>query len=210
MNWLYVPIGMMIGVLVAAPIGPVNLIAINRTLKHGVLHGALAGAGAAMGDGVFALLAGFGLKEFTALVMAEQDPLRLVGGTIMIGFAWFVWRAKPRIDKTQAAPEDTPHLITAVFMMTITNPATLMGFTAIFAAWGFSDIGTRSARQIGNGGLMVAGVVLGSAIWWLALSWLISHLRQRITQRIFVTINHLSAALLFVFGVGAIVAGLVD
>lgn len=208
MNWLYIPIGMLIGVVVAAPIGAVNLIAINRTIHHGLLHGALAGMGAALGDGVFAALASFGLTTFSKLVIAQQDPLRLVGGFILIGFAAFVWRAKPRLDKVRKTPDDTPHLMAAVFMLTITNPATLMGFTAIFAAWGFNDIGTRTPVHIANGGLLVGGVVLGSALWWIALSWAVSHLRQRITQRTFVNINHASAALLLIFGIAAIIAGI--
>lgn len=210
MDWLYVPIGMLIGVVVAAPIGAVNLIAINRTMKHGLLHGALAGMGAALGDGIFAALASFGLTTFTELVIAQQDPLRLVGGIILIGFAFFVWRAKPSLDRVKSTPDDTPHLMVAVFMLTVTNPATLMGFTAIFAAWGFNDVGTRTSEHMANGGLLVAGVVLGSALWWVTLSYVISHLRQRITQRTFVNINHASAALLFIFGIAALVAGIHD
>ncbi|GAB4139974.1 MAG: LysE family transporter [Sphingomonadales bacterium] len=210
MNWLYIPIGMIIGVVVAAPIGAVNLIAINRTMKHGLLHGVLAGCGAALGDGVFAAFASFGLTTFSELVIAQQDPLRLVGGAILLGFAYFVWRAKPKLDKVKTAPDDTPHLMVAVFMLTITNPATLMGFTAIFAAWGFKDIGTRNAEFLANGGLLVAGVMLGSVLWWLTLCYAVSHLRQRITQQTFVAINHGSAVLLFLFGIAAIVAGLMD
>lgn len=208
MNLLFLPIGVLIGLAVAAPVGPVNLICINRGLAYGALSALAVGTGAAFGDAIFAALAAFGFGTFTDMIAARRDPIRLVGGIVMIAFAYFVWRAQP---STLTQKQDfTPawRQAIATLFMTISNPATLMGFTAIFAGTGFKNLGVQSAQQVANSSALVIGVWLGSMIWWAGLSLVAGRFKRRISNKALIRINHISAVVLALFGLGAMVAGL--
>lgn len=128
--------GALVGIIVAAPIGPVNLICIHRTVVHGRINGFLAGQGAAIGDGIFATVAAFGLAAVAAYVQYYSDAIQMVGGGVLIAMGIRTFLAAPE----HAAREDTAFgLIRAfglAFLLTITNPATLLGFVAIFAGVG--------------------------------------------------------------------------
>lgn len=210
MNTLYLPIGALIGIAVAAPVGPVNLICINRGLAYGAVSALAVGTGAAFGDTVFAVLAAFGFATFTDMIEASRDPIRLVGGLIMIGFAYFVWRAQPSIDTQKQDFTPAWRQAIATFVMTVTNPATLMGFTAIFAGTGFKNLGISGPEQIANSTALVLGVWLGSMIWWAGLSLVAGRFKRRVSNSTLTRINHVSAIVLALFGAGAIVAGLID
>ncbi|MEO0412017.1 MAG: LysE family transporter [Pseudomonadota bacterium] len=210
MNLLFLPIGVLIGLAVAAPVGPVNLICINRGLAYGALSAMAVGTGAAFGDAIFAALAAFGFGTFTEMIAASRDPIRLIGGIIMIAFAYFVWRAQP---STLAHKQDfTPawRQSIATFFMTISNPATLMGFTAIFAGTGFKNLGVQSAQQVANSGALVVGVWLGSMLWWAGLSLVAGRFKRSISNQALIRINHISAIVLALFGLGAMIAGVLD
>ncbi|MGD1955898.1 MAG: LysE family translocator [Sphingomonadales bacterium] len=210
MNLLYLPIGAAIGFAVAAPVGPVNLICINRGLAYGALSALAVGSGAAVGDAVFAIFAAFGFATFTDMIAASRDPIRLVGGLIMIGFAYFVWRAQPaELGKRQDFIPAWRQAV-ATFFMTVTNPATLMGFTAIFAGTGFKKLGISSAEHIANSTALVLGVWLGSMLWWLGDSFVAGRLKRQVSNKTLVRINHVSAVVLGLFGIAAMVAGLID
>lgn len=210
MNAFYLPIGVLIGLAVAAPVGPVNLICINRGLAYGAISGLVVGTGAALGDAVFAVLAAFGFATFTDMITASRDLIRLGGGVIMIAFAYFVWRAQPSM--TNEKQDFTPawRQAIATFVMTISNPATLMGFTAIFAGTGFKTLGVQSAEHVANSTALVVGVWLGSMLWWAGVSLVAGRFKRRVSNEMLVRINHISAVVLALFGVGAIVAGVLD
>lgn len=207
MNYWYLPIGLLIGVAVAAPVGPVNLICLNRGLAYGAWSAFVVGIGAALGDSVFAVLAAFGVATFTDMINASRDPIRIIGGVIMLGFAYFVWRAQPQM--TSEKQDFTPawRQATATFFMTVTNPATLMGFTAIFAGTGFKKLGVRSSEHIANSTTLVIGVLLGSLLWWACLAVLAGKLQNKVSNSMLIKINHVSAIVLATFGIAAIIAG---
>lgn len=210
MNFWYLPIGILIGVLVAAPVGPVNLICFNRGVAYGGLSAFAVGIGAALGDAVFAALAGFGVATFTDIINASRDLIRFLGGLIMLGFAYIVWRAQPSINTHK--PDFTPawRQGLATFFMTVTNPATLMGFTAIFAGTGFKALGMRSQITILNSGALVGGVLIGSLVWWAALAFMAGTMRSRVSNKTLIRINHGSAIILAIFGFGAMIAGVLN
>lgn len=208
MNSWYLPIGLLIGVVVAAPVGPVNLICLNRGLAYGALSAFCVGIGAAIGDAIFAGLAGFGVATFTDLINASRDPIRFVGGVIMLGFSVFVWRAQPKISDEKQSFTPAWRQSIATFFMTITNPATLMGFTAIFAGTGFKKLGVRTPEHIANSTLLVVGVLLGSLVWWAFLSLIAGRMKNRVSNAVLIKINHASAIVLGLFGIGAMAAGL--
>ena len=136
--------GIVIGLVVAAPIGPVNLICIRRTLQYGSLNGFVSGLGAALGDGMFAIVTGFGLTAIAQLIEGLSTALQLAGGILLVCFGLYTYFAKPPSglrSQMRAEGKGRPTLARAMastFALTITNPATLLGFTAMFTGLGGS------------------------------------------------------------------------
>jgi putative LysE/RhtB family amino acid efflux pump len=205
----YLPVGIGIGVAAAAPIGPVNILVIQRTLQRGVGSALLMGLGAALGDALFALVAAFGLTALASLINAHGDPVRLAGGLVLIGFGVAVWKSAPHLADPGRPMPRTRHLALATLVLTITNPATLLWFAGAFGSIGFKSIGHATPTHLANSALLVAGVFLGSMLWWLAVASAANVLKGRLEDRHLTTINHVSAVLLILFGIAAIIAGLI-
>lgn len=208
MNFTYIPIGLIIGVLVAAPVGPVNLICINRTFRHGPWHGFVVGIAAALGDALFALAAAGGLAEATDQLPIARDNIRIFGGLITLGFAWVVWRSAPHLEDAKSPGQGAFRQSIATFTMTVTNPATLTAFIAFFAGSSLKNLGFSNGEEIGNLSMLVGSVLVGSLIWWLSLCHGAAKLRDKISDATLITINHATAILLFIFALVAIGAGI--
>ena len=196
--------GAVIGVLVAAPIGPVNLICIHRTLAYGNLNGFFSGLGGAVGDGVFAAISAFGLTAVARLIEGYSVSLKLAGGLILIGYGIYNFRAKvtdPRdgcpVETKQSGDATLGAAIAGTFALTITNPATLIGFAALFAAFGSiygEDADFAAATAV------VAGVFAGSALWWFAITTLTGTFHRHIDAEAMRRINHISGVIVISFG----------
>jgi len=189
--------GIIIGFSIAAPVGPIGVLCIRRTLAEGRLHGLVSGLGAATADAVYGCIAAFGLTFITDVLVQQQLWLRLVGGAFLLFLG-----ARTILSK----PSEKPQLETRIgllkaygstFFLTITNPVTILSFAAIFAGIG---LGTAVA-DYGSAGLLVFSVFAGSALWWLILSGAVSLLRKKVTQRVLVWINRVSGAIIIGFGV---------
>jgi threonine/homoserine/homoserine lactone efflux protein len=191
--------GLVIGVAVAAPIGPVNLICIRRTLKYGMLNGFVSGAGAAVGDGVFAIIAAFGVTAVITFVAAYSGWLQLVGGVFLLGLGMRTWFDHPHLnDKLpEGSLGDLLPVISVTFFLTITNPATMLGFIAIFGGVADFTIGTENYMRAG---LLVASVIAGSVLWWAAITGFVSLFRDKMTDNGLEILNKVSAVIIVVFG----------
>jgi threonine/homoserine/homoserine lactone efflux protein len=191
--------GLVIGVAVAAPIGPVNLICIRRTLKYGMLNGFMSGAGAAVGDGVFAIIAAFGVTAVITFVTAYSGGLQLVGGMFLLGLGVRTWFDHPHLDDKlpDGSLGDLLPVISVTFFLTITNPATMLGFIAIFGGVADFTIGTENYMRAG---LLVASVIAGSVLWWAAITGFVSLFRDRMTDDGLEILNKISAVIIVVFG----------
>ena len=191
--------GLAIGIAVAAPIGPVNLIVIRRTLRFGTLVGFLSGTGAAVGDGVFATIAGFGLTAAIDFVVRHEMTLQLIGGLFLVALGLHTFRAHPHLE--EAENENLSGALARVFAttfaLTITNPATMLGFIAIFG--GVSGL-TAQGNGYGHAATLVGAVFLGSLLWWAGLSGFVSLFRQRMNDRLLELVNHISGGLIAMFG----------
>lgn len=192
--------GVAIGVAVAAPIGPVNLIVIRRTLRYGWLNGFLSGGGAAAGDAIFAAIAAFGLTAAVEFVISFETVLQFVGGFFLIGLGLRTWFAQPHFG--DEAPINISGamagVFAATFVLTITNPATMLGFIAIFGGIaGLADAG----EDYGHAATIVLAVMSGSILWWASVSGFVSLFRRRMNDRMLVVVNRVSGALIFGFGV---------
>lgn len=192
--------GLVIGVSIAAPVGPIGLLCIRRSLADGMAAGLATGLGAAAADAVYGAIAGFGLAAVTALILDAQVPLRLVGGLLLLWLAWGTLRAEPaqaaaRVDGGRGLAG----AFASTFFLTLANPATIISFAAVFGALGVGHAGGGSAAAA-----MVTGVFLGSALWWLILTAGVGLVRARVTPALMRWINRVSGAVLGGFGLAAL------
>jgi putative LysE/RhtB family amino acid efflux pump len=208
-SWFF-PAGLLIGFVAAAPIGPVNILVIQRTLQRSLRSALILGLGAAVGDALFAAAAAFGLTALTAEINGSRDLMRIIGGLIMLGFAIALWRSHPTLDQNVQKLPKAKHLALAIFAMTVTNPATVLWFVAAFQAVGFRNIGFGTGTTIANALLVIAGVFLGSMLWWLCIGGLASLWRHKLTDRHLTIANHIAAVVLVISAIVAMTAGIVN
>jgi threonine/homoserine/homoserine lactone efflux protein len=197
--------GIIIGLIVAAPIGPVNLICIRRTFSYGPINGFFAGLGAAFGDFLFAVVTAFGLTAITQLIEGYSTPLKLIGGLMLVGFGLHIFRTDVSVIRDaersrEAGPPSLFRSMASTFALTITNPATLFGFTALFA--GLASLAGREASFV-DAAIMVAGVFVGSTLWWFILTTIVGIFHHRIDAGAIRKINHFFG--IAVTGFGALV-----
>ncbi len=192
--------GLALGLAIAAPLGPIGALCINRTLERGFLAGVAGGLGTALADGAYALAAGVGFAAFSATLAAIDTPLRLFGGVFML---WLAWRSLAPRSSAEAVTTPSRGLgatVASTFALTIANPATILSFAAIFAGLG---LGAASGA---DAAILVAGVFSGSMLWWAALSGAIALLRHRLPARAAQLAGLASGILLAGFGAWAILS----
>ncbi|HML42325.1 MAG TPA: LysE family transporter, partial [Hyphomicrobium zavarzinii] len=184
-NLLIIPVGIVIGVLVAAPVGPVNVLCIQRAIERGFWGGLAAGIGAMLGDGLIALFASLGVGAISGAIEYHRQTIQIVGGLALILFGLKLYVAPPRLMSVQAEGEGAASLrdyawdIPKTFFLTITNPGAVLGLFAIFG--GISTF--VEVHSYVDALTMVASIMGGSFMWWLGLSRLIGRLRHRFSAR---------------------------
>jgi threonine/homoserine/homoserine lactone efflux protein len=199
--------GVIMGLIAAVPIGPVNLICIRRSFAFGPLNGFVSGLGAALGDGVFAAITFFGLTWIAQLIRSYDPIIEVIGGALLV---WFGFHAvlspiTAKVDdgdKNDTGASSLIRAIASTFVLTITNPATLIAFASMFAS--FHGL-VGGANSFVDAEFVVAGVVGGSAGWWLALTTVIGLFHARITDGAVRIINRVSGALVAIFGMAVLV-----
>jgi threonine/homoserine/homoserine lactone efflux protein len=202
MTYIYLILsGVVMGLIAAVPIGPVNLICIRRTFAFGPLNGFVSGLGAAMGDGIFAAIMGFGLTWIAQLIEGYATIIELIGGAMMVymGYRTFISPPAPRCadDKTDGEGTNLLRAMASTFALTITNPVTLLSFGVMFASLGGLAGG---AGSFNDASFVVGGVVGGSAGWWLALTTVIGLFHARIEERAMRMINRICGVLVILCG----------
>lgn len=187
----------LIGLSIAAPVGPVGLLCIQRTLKHGPRIGFVSGLGAAAADGVYGAIGAAGLSALTQSFVALATPLALGGALFLAWMGVQLLRAAPAAPAAGTAPAPAMgKAFLSVFALTLANPMTILSFIAVFAA-----LGGRGATSAGMAGLMVAGILCGSALWWLTLAAGVAAVRHKIGTTVMLAINRGAGLLLLAFAV---------
>jgi threonine/homoserine/homoserine lactone efflux protein len=203
--------GVAMGLIAAVPIGPVNLICVRRSFAFGPLNGFVSGLGAALGDGVFAAITGLGLTWIAQLIEGYATIIELIGGAMLVFFGYRAFRSSytPGIEdrncdtaKVDGGGRTLIGAIASTFALTVTNPATLLAFTAMFAGLGGLAGG---AGSYGDAAFVVAGVLAGSTGWWLVLTSLIGVFHARIESRVIRLISRISGAVVMIFGLVVLV-----
>lgn len=194
--------GVVIGFAIAAPVGPIGLLCIQRTLNQGRIVGLVSGLGAATADAVYGFIAAFGLTLVSSFLVEQRVWLGLVGGLFLCYLGVRTFIAPPAQQAAQARQGSLWNAYGSTFLLTLTNPMTILSFVAIFAGAGLanSDGGNAAAA------LMVLGVFTGSAAWWLLLSEIVSLLRGRFNATALIWVNRIAGAIIVGFGVYALVS----
>jgi threonine/homoserine/homoserine lactone efflux protein len=198
--------GLAIGFGIAAPVGPIGVLCIRRTLADGRAVGFAAGLGAATADALYGAVAAFGLTLVSRALIGQRVWLQAVGGVFLCYLGVRTWMAAPAM--AAAETRRGPGLATAwatTFALTVTNPTTILSFAAIFAGLGLG----AGASGYGSASIMVLGVFLGSAFWWLLLSAGVGFLRSSITSAHLRWVNRGAAVIITAFGLVALVSLLV-
>jgi len=191
--------GLLVGIVIALPAGPVGVLCIRRTIFYGRLAGFVSGLGAASADAVFGVIAAFGLTFIADLLLDYQNWLRLGGAIFLLYAGVSAWTADPlKHSRKQRDPEGLIADYASAFGLTITNPITILAFLAIFAGIGFAG----SDATLGRAAILVLGVWLGSLLWWAGLAAGAGMLRLTFERKHLVWINHGSAGMLVLCGVG--------
>jgi threonine/homoserine/homoserine lactone efflux protein len=189
--------GLLIGFSIAAPVGPIGVLCIRRTLANGRLTGFLSGMGTASADMFYGAVAAFGLTAVQDLLLGQSDWLRLIGGIFLIYLGLKTFLSKPADHATNVTRGGLFGAYLSTFILTITNPLTILSFLAIFAGL---RVGTTDGDYL-SAGVLVFGVFLGSASWWFTLSSLVGLFRDRFDTTWKTWINRIAGMIVFVFGV---------
>jgi threonine/homoserine/homoserine lactone efflux protein len=200
--------GLIIGFSIAAPVGPIGILCIRRSLANGAPSGFISGLGAAAADALYGSIAAFGLTAVSSLLVSGQNLLRLAGGVFLGYLGVRILLARPAsVGLSAVSPPASPGLaadFASTFALTLTNPMTILSFTLIFSSLGVAATGGSYLTAL----MIVLGVFSGSALWWLLLAGLASGFRARFLRPAgLVWVNRLSGAIIAGFGL-ALLAGL--
>lgn len=189
--------GFVIGFSIAAPVGPIGLLCINRSLTGGFAAGFVSGLGAASADGIYGILAASGLAALCSLLVSGQQVIGLLGGAFLCCLGVKVFRTAAFSGESARATEGSlAGNYLSTLALTLTNPMTILSFTAIFAGLGLGSTAGGTAGAL----CLVLGVFSGSATWWLFLAGATSLFRKRLSPAVMTWVNRTAGVILTAFG----------
>lgn len=206
MEWTLFPRGVAIGFSVALPVGPMAVLCIRRTIAHGRLAGFVSGAGIASADAVYGAVAAFGLTSVSSLLVDLQGVIRVVGGLFLVYLGVRTLRSRAAETARAVGPERRGRAgaYLSTLGLTLTNPATILAFAAIFSGLGVADEGAG----IGSATALTLGVFAGSIGWWAILTSGTSLVRGAVTAARLTWLNRFSGTVILVFGLLALATAL--
>ncbi|MBP9765128.1 LysE family transporter [Candidatus Babeliales bacterium] len=195
MNLAFLVQGILVGFSIAAPVGAIGLLCIQNTLQSGIALGLASGFGAATADMMYGILVAVGMRTLSSVLLAYRSVLTLLGGLFLCYLGIKKFFAKPTLCAAQISAKTVFKTYIVTFFLTLTNPATILDFMALFT-------GLRIDVSNYTQGLMfVAGVFVGSALWWLILCFSVNLFRKHVSQTILQWINWVAGVIIVAFGV---------
>jgi threonine/homoserine/homoserine lactone efflux protein len=190
--------GMVAGLAISAPVGPVNVLCISRTLSKGRAAGLVSGLGAATADTVYGAIAGFSISFVIQFLLREEFWIRLCGGILLIALGVLYYFKKPQSLAGERRGSAHSEFISA-FLLNLTNPTTVLSFLAVLATLG---MGRHRARWLTM--LLVAGIFSGAMLWWILLAAATNHFRKRFDDRAMLWMNRIAGLAIGGFGIATL------
>lgn len=188
--------GMLVGFIIAAPVGPIGVLCIRRTLAGSYALGLATGFGAGLADTFYGAVAGFSLASVADFIKNNDFYLRLFGGILLGWIGFSILRAPPRQSNAESEEETTLlSSLTSAFLLTVSNPLTLIVFAAAFSAMGIAPLEDSFSQAL----VLVVGVFVGANAWWLSLSTTVHFMHHKLSDRQLLWINRSSGIMLCAF-----------
>ena len=193
--------GLVFGFSIAAPVGPIGLLCIRRTLAESRLSGFVSGLGAASADAFYGFVAAFGLTAVSGFLLLYETPIRLLGACFLFYLAITIFLSKPADHQAKGAIDvNIVQSYISTLFLTLTNPVTILSFIAVFAA-----LGVGIGNDYFSATYMVIGVFIGSALWWLLLSSFVGLFATKFSTTGMTWVNRISAVLMSLLGIFSLV-----
>jgi len=196
--------GIIIGFSLAAPVGPIGILCVRRTLAHGGWRGFLTGLSSASADAVYAVVAAFGVTLISNFVAGHQQWLRLVGGILLLALGFYTFRSRPDTHVPTRAMGREARVFISTFLLALTNPLTLFAYAAALSGIGVENIKSDGVYLT----LLVTGIFLGSLLWSSLLTILARIFKEKVSARGLGIVNKVAGSLLMLFGAIALWTGL--
>ncbi len=194
--------GLLIGIVVAVPVGPLGLLCINRALAQGAICGLFSGLGVASADALAALIAALGISFVSSFFSAHQTLLRLAGGLFLCYLGWQIYATTPKEQAVPSPMNGLLHAYATTFFLTFSNPVTILSFVAIYAGWHVPSLHGRYLAAV----LLALGVFIGSALWWVSLFIGMTAYRGKFSLRTLGWVHRVSGVLILGFGVAVLLS----
>lgn len=190
--------GIIVGLSASIPLGPIGVLCIQRTLNKGRLSGFVSGSGAAVADGFFAIIAGFGISIIIDSIIQYQLYLKIAGGILLMVIGIKLLYQNPALELRKQLKKKKQGLLgdfISVFILTVSNPIGIFVFGAVFA--GFNMIHDSNLSVI----MIIIGVLLGASLWWFSLTSFVSIFRKKFRLRKLLLVNRIAGVLVIIFAV---------
>ncbi len=190
--------GIAVGFSIAAPVGAIGFLCIQQTLKGGITLGVASGLGAATADMMYGILVALGLKATQSILLSYNTVLTLFGGLFLCYLGVKKIRSVPHLDTTQPVKDGLLKAYVVTFFLTLTNPATILDFAALFTGLNIDVSGYIESLSF------IGGVFIGSALWWLLLCFSVGLFRKKVSVQLLYYINYIAGLAIVAFGIYAL------
>ncbi|MGL4293914.1 MAG: LysE family translocator [Bacteroidales bacterium] len=199
--------GIVIGILVSAPLGPIGVLVIQRTLNKGRNAGLMTGLGASVSDVLYALVSGLGLSFIVDFVNSNQSALQIVGSIVIFIFGFYLWKKNPLQDLNTAQVSNTSHAtyFATGFVLTLSNPLIIFFYMALFARTNFLMEASNVYHYLA-GYLSVAG---GALLWWFFITWVMNKARNHFKIRSLFLVNKIIAMVMIIISIVGFIFGVI-
>ena len=195
--------GLMAGLAIAVPVGPVNVMCASRTLTRGRLAGLVSGLGVATADALYGGIAAFSITFVIQFLQKEEFWIRVFGGILLMAIGVMYFRKPGQAAIQREVRVDVHSDYVSTLLLTMTNPTTVLSFLAVLAGLGMAE-----HREWWLTFLLVAGIFCGSMLWWVVLVMVVNHFRDRFNQNAMTWMNRIAGIAIGAFGIVTLVAGI--
>ncbi len=191
--------GIIVGLSASIPLGPIGVLCIQRTIMKGKKAGFVSGLGAATADGVFAILAGFGVSVVIDSLIEYQDALKIIGAVVLaiMGAKLVTTNPAKQVRQPKKKNKKLWGDFASFFALTISNPMYLFVFIAVFAGFGLVGTESNTASVL----LLIAGILAGASLWWFTLTSIVSMFRSKFRLRRILYLNRITGVVIIFFGI---------